>query len=542
MCTRLTNRSISSNSKLFLSCLVWMFSNLLSGQAYTPMAVPPSPNATSLGIYGNVPVNYYNGTPSIILPLIEIASGDLKHSISLSYNSTSNKVKDQASWVGLGWTLNGGGVITRKKRGLGDFVINSNGGVYSSPTDLGPCLFDKERDMFYYSFDGYSGQFIIKTNGEVFPLQQTNLKIELVDQSGTGFNITTPDGIKYEFLTTEETFLDEIVNGFAPKFLITSSWYLTKITSPQGREIIFNYTSSSYPSIDTYETEELRTRMDLTLSCLGLNNEETWDEFEDYFTFGEDPHTSKWEISIVEAIYFNRYLESIVFDEGKIEFITNNRNDLEIADQTKIPQALSQIRLLDPDGSIQYKYNFETGYFDSGGSAENHRKKRLKLESISKVSNEAIPWYSFEYIENVNLPDKTSISFDHWGYFNGAANPSGTHLYDRIMSPNSIYSCANLISKIIYPTGGHSVFTWDGHTFESRLGYTSGAGNRIQKIVTSDGDENRTIKLQYLKSGTTAETSGKLISGVCHWFDSSIRGIIIKDIFIDGDLEEFECD
>ena len=73
----------------------------------------PSPTASALGQYGNVPVGLYTGSAQVSVPLYEIKEGSLTLPISLSYNSGGNKVADMASWVGLGFSLNAGGCISR---------------------------------------------------------------------------------------------------------------------------------------------------------------------------------------------------------------------------------------------------------------------------------------------------------------------------------------------------------------------------------------------------------------------------------------------
>ena len=92
--------------------------------------LPPSPNTASLGKYGEVPVGLYTGIPQISIPLTSIQDGSLSVPISLSYHAGGVRVEEIASWVGLGWSLNAGGVITRQVRGilmswiwLGDKVI-----------------------------------------------------------------------------------------------------------------------------------------------------------------------------------------------------------------------------------------------------------------------------------------------------------------------------------------------------------------------------------------------------------------------------------
>src|SRR4051794_33866554 len=79
-----------------------------------------SPTASSLGKFVDVPVDYYTGVPQIGIPIYTVQSGSLKLPISLSYHASGLKVMEPASWVGAGWTLNAGGVITRTVMGQPD--------------------------------------------------------------------------------------------------------------------------------------------------------------------------------------------------------------------------------------------------------------------------------------------------------------------------------------------------------------------------------------------------------------------------------------
>ncbi|WP_346855973.1 RHS repeat domain-containing protein [uncultured Draconibacterium sp.] len=75
--------------------------------------IPPSPNISDLQKYGNYEVNYSNGKPAISIPLYNIKSGYLSLPISLCYNPSGRKVQDIGSQIGVGWSLNTGGIITR---------------------------------------------------------------------------------------------------------------------------------------------------------------------------------------------------------------------------------------------------------------------------------------------------------------------------------------------------------------------------------------------------------------------------------------------
>ena len=79
-----------------------------------------SPTAASLGKYGDFPVSYNTGLPQISIPIYTVKAGSLSLPISLSYHASGLKVQEEASWVGAGWSLNAGGMITRTVVGAAD--------------------------------------------------------------------------------------------------------------------------------------------------------------------------------------------------------------------------------------------------------------------------------------------------------------------------------------------------------------------------------------------------------------------------------------
>lgn len=81
---------------------------------------PPSPEASALAKYGNIPVSAYTGVPNISVPVYTIQAGDIKVPISLNYHASGIRVDEEASWVGLGWSLQANGVISRVIRGKDD--------------------------------------------------------------------------------------------------------------------------------------------------------------------------------------------------------------------------------------------------------------------------------------------------------------------------------------------------------------------------------------------------------------------------------------
>src|SRR5258707_14410837 len=109
------NKMIQTKSLLMN---LFFFAGLVNGFTQTPEKILgqvniASPNAASLGKYGDIPVSYHTGVPNISIPLYTILDGNLSVPISVSYHAGGLKVEEPASSVGAGWALNVGGVITR---------------------------------------------------------------------------------------------------------------------------------------------------------------------------------------------------------------------------------------------------------------------------------------------------------------------------------------------------------------------------------------------------------------------------------------------
>ncbi len=75
------------------------------------------------------------GAPEIAIPLYQLTERDLSLPIVLAYHASAHRVEDQASRVGLGWSLNAGGTISRSIRGLPDEY--RPGGFLEQAADVG---------------------------------------------------------------------------------------------------------------------------------------------------------------------------------------------------------------------------------------------------------------------------------------------------------------------------------------------------------------------------------------------------------------------
>lgn len=76
--------------------------------------IPKSPEAAAFDRIKDIPVNLYRGTLDFSIPLYTITDGDLSLPMSLDYQGSAIRVDQEATWVGLNWLLNVGGIITTR--------------------------------------------------------------------------------------------------------------------------------------------------------------------------------------------------------------------------------------------------------------------------------------------------------------------------------------------------------------------------------------------------------------------------------------------
>jgi hypothetical protein len=176
----------------------------------------PAPNAAALGKYGDYSVGNFTGVPDISVPIFTVQEGSLSLPISLSYHASGIKVAEMASWVGAGWSLGAGGIISRTVQGLYDEHYNGyyNKGVLletqinqaaSNPStdayisnDIANNVIDGEPDIFSFNVQGYSGKFYIDKNHNAQFIPKQDLMVQ-VDADLKGFTLITPDGTRYFF-------------------------------------------------------------------------------------------------------------------------------------------------------------------------------------------------------------------------------------------------------------------------------------------------------------------------------------------------------
>ena len=113
---------------LFLVLFIFSLSTSVYAQQsldpnYLEENTPASPEAVSLGTYGDIDTNPYNGKINISIPIHQINFDGLSIPIGLSYDSGGICINSESSWVGMNWSLNANAAITRDIQGNDDLNV-----------------------------------------------------------------------------------------------------------------------------------------------------------------------------------------------------------------------------------------------------------------------------------------------------------------------------------------------------------------------------------------------------------------------------------
>ncbi|HEY1163727.1 MAG TPA: RHS repeat domain-containing protein [Chitinophaga sp.] len=446
--------------------------------------IPLSPNAAELGKYGTYPVGTITGTPEISFNLFTVNSGELSLPVTLSYHASGIKVNQMATWAGLGWSVNAGGMISRSVYGMVD--EKSYGFMDSTQThprvselrentNYDPLYAkiavsgDMEPDLFAYSVGNKSGKFIYTRNRNFLTIPYTPVKIRFSGQIGTSggifFEITDDDGTTYQFNDVE--YLN--VDAGQQHNTYVSTWYLTRIVSASRQDTIaFTYQLNS---IESYTRSYSVTVGQTFDGCLGQG------------VVQSATTTYRQELQPSE----------ITFRGGKLVFsASSNRKDGGGKQLDKIVQYAKNA-----DGTYAFvrQVNLLHSNFLSTPFYENRDCYKLKLDgfNFADASGNIEKAYQFGY-NSQPMPQYNSNSQDYFGFYNGKNNTSlipvttlvrnelssdfmsGTGgnagfcsvpmtLGDADRNPDPEYMKAGMLEKIIYPTKGFTVFEFEPHAY-----------------------------------------------------------------------------
>ena len=493
--------------------------------------VPPSPEATALGRYGQIPVNYSSGIPSINVPVFEIKSRKLSVPISLSYHASGIKLDDIATTAGLGWVLNTGGSISRNIVGKADENGMRNSYFYSykdrSVLDvpysdsnfyylsyLANGDWDSQSDIYDYNTPAFSGRFVYDIVTKQINYTPVDKQLNIIwNAFDTTYTIINDDGVKYVFGEKEKTEGQYSTN--------ITAWYTTMMISADLTDTIYFKYKNAANFVDSYESQQysIKVEPDYSQTDIGYC----------------PPNKASEQFSVQSStlIYYRKLIDSIKFSNGFVNFIYSNDR------QDPGTERLSAITIGSKNSVIK-KVELLHSYFQSEIPVEVQntlppkQAKRLKLDGVYFEDNTSTIYdkYSFQYNTQIILPPYykgnnpfssgvgKSTAYDLWGYYNGSTSnytiPAHfkTQLTNFIGSlsympgidamansydykscdryPNPIYTQACILTKINYPTGGFTQFEFENNKIldDADNNHQYSGGLRVKRTISYDGINN----------------------------------------------------
>ncbi|TKG91599.1 hypothetical protein EYV94_21480 [Puteibacter caeruleilacunae] len=477
-----------------------------------PSIGKPSVDANALGLYGRYPVNMANGLVNVSIPICNLKTRNFNLDISVSYHSSGIHVAQEAGSVGLGWSLNAGGVITRNMRGKPDedysYGFMRDGHRIPDISDLerpltesqGLSFFDKKEqyinndidnapDIFSYNFMGNSGKFIFGGNGsdDIIMLPHSNMKIN-IEGNLDGFIVTDERGNKFYFNKKEETYLD---NG-SEEIRYVSSWYLGKIVSSDTcEEIIFEYVTG------TEINESVSYSSEYHIEPLGSTCKNTYK----YPMHTDYHHQRSATTCNISCLYLNK----IICEKGTITFEGDRiRKDRPYG----LGYKYNKVSVNNICGDFVKEVELRYRDFDQPNTSMTNR---MMLSSI--VENDELGaqmkitklFYYGDSDVDLKLPSKDAFSVDYWGYYNGKNN------VNRIIPPfdqyninganrnvDSFYCRAGSLKQIVYPTGGYTSFIYESNRGLYRCNRIISAEQKSIDYIAYASDNNENVDKVFL--------------------------------------------
>ncbi|HYH15468.1 MAG TPA: hypothetical protein VD794_09615, partial [Flavisolibacter sp.] len=542
-------RKLTFSVTALMFTLYGLAQNNSESNSLSPKVLPPSPEATNITKGGDFNVGLFTGTAQFSIPLYTIKYRDVNFPISLNYSSNGVKVNDYPSRVGLGWNLNGLGVITKTIMDEDD----DNEPLMPPPVDaynqnsLAEYVFpvyqmqsgaykNTQPDEFSFNFNGYAGKFYFNHLGELKKVEANSLKIErhpLLENSAWNFKITDPKGVVYYFgggNSREKT--KSIVSGASNWFnsYKYTSWYLSKIYYPNGDSLIIEYNPIIYYN-DIDVSQELKVG---SYTCSQGSSGTVYYQPND-FTI----RTAKTGL-FTEGVIINKIVSS---DGTQVQFYSSLRpdhySDKKLDSLVVINQFGRGIKHFNLVYDNVTSYGYTNDYYNNSIPFGYHRIYLKKL--IEKGQNDSLT-YTFDYHNPAELAPRFSFAQDHLGYFNGQQNSTllprlpllangysmsdeaaDWNLYNITKSfganrePNLEFARMGSLKSITYPTGGKTEIVWELNTVYKNVTVDppatyitiSGIGSGPKGIVTTTSSPLNLQFEQVVNIGGSTEESGE---------------------------------
>ena len=333
------------------------------------------------------PVSFYTGKVNVSIPLYTVTTNEINIPITLDYTGGGGlRALNTYSSAGFGWRISAGGAITRSMNGSPDednngvydppltgfFSLtpnaNSNSNVRNNVASVVPSMTTElTPDIFSFSFLGHSGYFLMGHDGEFKIQSESIVEVEkaLASYEDAGnlinFVLTSNNGTKFTFGCTDGSV--ELSGGDYGEPFQANAWYLTKIQSPNGKEIILSYHAN-----DSHKVH--------------------------YKTSSYDPTIVNYPV----------VLDEISFNGNKVVF-TSSMNSHYIGHMSEPMRLIDKIEAKNPDNEVIQEITFDY-------TSEN--LNRYYILDLVKVNDKR---YNFTYNSTSSLPSQSqAYGTDYWGF------------------------------------------------------------------------------------------------------------------------------
>ncbi|MCM1111200.1 MAG: hypothetical protein NC336_08330, partial [Clostridium sp.] len=361
----------------------------------------PSPQPAEMARYNDCDVSYASGIASVSVPLVQWSVGSYPLSVSLEYQTGGIQVGRNEGPVGVGWTLNAGGCISRAVVGLPDQPGTPKESDWSRSetksvqllADINRNTVDSGADRYTLSLPGLSVVFFIDNTDKIILTNNEKCRIERDDDGD--FVVTDFQGNRYEFKQRENRRFKlsegslSGSTGSGTEYDYVASWHLTAVEPTMSADrVTFEY--GTLPSVSTIL--EASSGVGVSISNHHVSSgSEVYAPTTRSVTISDEP-----------------YLTRIVSRTGTAELSWNitGLNDAKVSCRTH----LSQVTLRNHTGREIRRAEL------------NQRKtgRRYKLRSVTITADDkTVDQRNFTYI---NENSDTRETADFWGYPSSRSN------------------------------------------------------------------------------------------------------------------------
>jgi hypothetical protein len=329
---------------------------------------PLPPSAFSFQQFGSYPLSEYTGKVNISIPIFQISSGEINVPISISYSTGGIKVNQEASWVGLGWNLDFGGIY-QQINDIDDFAgtepltNNTPGGFEKLRPDFSnsnPALIEKYPlvDAVSWSNNGIDGN-------TTFPIDPVanNSSLRLAYDYYipiNGLYTRSPSLFTSNFFDSEPDIFSANFFGHNLNFIFDMDTGLVKILNEEG--YIIEYTETGDNDVNIRGLDFKITAPDGMVFY--FNKDERIKRYKSVPIGGSFHNISSrvWKITRIEDTMGN-YVD---FNYTDIQNIKNMPNFSQTYAQTLASSMCSMTNNCIPHNSVLHNKEFDYMVYHSG--------------------------------------------------------------------------------------------------------------------------------------------------------------------------------